>query len=226
MREIFVGETFVEIVVTGGHGSVHGVESRSAHQLESGVEVETLLLHIVGKTLEVEKCGVAFVCVIYLRLDAEFLEREHTADTEQILLLDTVFPVTAIELVGDGTVKLAVHVKVCVEQIELHAAHIHTPDVAVDDAVVIRHLKYHGVAVLLKHLLDGELVEVLGLVVGYLLAVDAECLGEIAVTVEKADGGHVDARVGCFLDIVAGEHTEAAGVDFETVAETILHGEI
>ena len=40
-------------------------------------------------------------------------------------------------------------------------------------------------AVAVGHLSDGELVEVLRLVVGDLLSVDAERLGEVAVAVEK-----------------------------------------
>ena len=80
---------------------------------------------------------MAFVCVVDGVVDAEFLEREHTADAEEIFLLDTVFPVTAVELVGDGAVPFAVHVEVGVEKIELHAAYVHAPDVAVDDTAGI-----------------------------------------------------------------------------------------
>ena len=97
---------------------------------------------------------------------------------------------------------------------------------AVDDTVVIRHFKYHRVSVLLCDLLYGELVEVLGLIVGYLLSVYAQGLCEVAVAVEEAYGGHVDTRVGCFFDIVACEHTETAGIDLKAVAEAVLHGEI
>ena len=78
----------------------------------------------------------------------------------------------------------------------------------------------------IKHLLQGELVEVLGLVVGNLLSVDRKGLGEVSVAVEESYGSHVDTAVGSFLDIVAGEHAEAAGVDFQSVAQAVLHREI
>ncbi len=94
---------------------------------------------------------------------------------------------------------------------------------AVNDTAGIRHFKNHGVAVLVEHLLDGELVEVLGLVVGDLLTVDTESLCEVSVAIEEAYCGHVDAAVGCFLDIVAREHAETTGINLEAVAETILH---
>ena len=91
---------------------------------------------------------------------------------------------------GDGTVKLRVHLEVSVHQIEIHTAYIDTPHMAVNDSVVIGNLKNHRTARLLHNLLDGELVEVLGLVIGNLLAIHAECLREVAVTVKEADGRH------------------------------------
>ena len=79
-----------------------------------------LFLYVLNQTLQVEQGCVAFVAVIDLRVDAELVEHEHTTDTEQVFLLDTVFPVTAVELVGDLTVKFRVHIEVCIHQIELH----------------------------------------------------------------------------------------------------------
>ncbi len=74
-------------------------------------------LHVVYQTLQVEQRGVAFIAVIKLAFDSQFLEHEHTAYAEQIFLLDAVFPVAAVELVGDGAVEFRVHVEVCVHQV-------------------------------------------------------------------------------------------------------------
>ena len=52
---------------------------------------------------------MSFVAVIDIFLDAQLLQRQNTTDTEQDFLLQAVFPVTAIQLVSDGTVELAVH---------------------------------------------------------------------------------------------------------------------
>ncbi len=149
-----------------------------------------LLLHEIDKTLQVEQGGMALVAVEQVALDAEFLEHQHTADAEEVFLLDTVFPVAAVELVGDGAVKLRVHLEVSVHQIEIHTAYIDTPHMAVNDSVVVGHLKNHRTARLLHNLLDGELVEVLGLIICNLLAIHAECLREVAVTIKEADSCH------------------------------------
>ncbi len=122
--------------------------------------------------------------------------------------------------------EFAVHVEVGIHQIELHATNIHTPYMRVDDTAGIRHFQDHRTAIFLHHLLDGELVEVLGLVVSHLLAIDRESLGEVTVAIEETDGSHIDTAVGCFLYIVAGEHTEATGIYLKTVADAILHREV
>ena len=76
-----------------------------------------LILYIIYKSLQVEKRCVSFVAVVKLALYAKFLKHEHTADTEEIFLLDTVFPITAIKLVGNDTVKFAVHIEIGIKQI-------------------------------------------------------------------------------------------------------------
>ena len=50
-----------------------------------------------------------FVAVIDVLPDIESSQGADAADAEQDFLLQAVFPVTAIQLVSDGTVELAVH---------------------------------------------------------------------------------------------------------------------
>ena len=54
---------------------------------------------------------------IYVFLDTQFRGRD-TADTEQDFLFQTVLPITAIKLVSDGAVELAVHPMSVSEQIK------------------------------------------------------------------------------------------------------------
>ena len=89
-------ETLVEVVVTSGHRSVNSIKRRSAHELHSLVECQSAL-DIVAQTLQVAESCVTLVAVIYILLDTELLEQQHTTDTEQDFLLQTVLPVTTIE---------------------------------------------------------------------------------------------------------------------------------
>ena len=102
---VLAEETFVEVVVTCRHWSMYGVERRSLHQFQGFVERETFL-HVVAQTLQVAEGCVTFVAVVDIFLDAEFLQQQHTTNTEQDFLLQAVLPVATIEVVGDGTVEL------------------------------------------------------------------------------------------------------------------------
>ena len=96
----------------------------------------------------------------------------------------------------------------------------------IDNAAGVGNLEYHRTAVFFGHLLDGELVEVLGLVVGNLLTVHREGLREVAITVEEANGRHIDVAVAGLFQIVAGQNTETSRIDFQHVAQAIFHAEV
>ena len=94
---VLTEESLVEVVVTSWHWSVNSIERRSANQLKSLVEVQTILLDIVAETLQVAKSSMTLVAVINIFLDTEFLQSQDTTDTKQDFLLQAILPVTTIE---------------------------------------------------------------------------------------------------------------------------------
>ena len=71
-----------------------------------------------------------------------------------------------------------------------------------------------------------QLVDV-GVEVLFLLpAVDVEPLPEVALAVEQADADQRDAEIGRALDVVAGEHAQAAGIDRQRFVQAELRGKI
>ena len=95
-----------------------------------------------------------------------------------------------------------------------------------DVVVEIGNIDDHRCAVLVHLLLDGERAKVLCLVVGNLLAIHCEALCEVAVAIEETNGTHIDIGVGCFLDVVAGKHTQTAAVDLQGRVDAVLHAEV
>ena len=98
---------------------------------------------------------MSFVAVINIFLDAQLLQRQNTADTQQNLLLQTVFPVTAIQLVSDGTVELTVHFIVCIKQIEGDASYIYSPHISMHVVIQIRNIHHHLLSILVQYTIDG-----------------------------------------------------------------------
>ena len=102
---ILAKETFVEIVVSCRYGSVNSIERRGTHQLQSLGETLTLTYEIY-QALNVAQGSMTLITVIHILLDAKLLQHQHTADTEQNLLLEAVFPITSVECMSDGAVEL------------------------------------------------------------------------------------------------------------------------
>ena len=99
---------------------------------------------------------MTFVAVIDIFLDAQLLQQQHTTNTQQNLLLQAVLPVATIKTVGDGLVKVRVHLVVSVQQIELHTTNVNTPNVSMNLIVSIRYINYQRITVLIKLTLDRQ----------------------------------------------------------------------
>ena len=164
--------------------------------------------------------------MIYIFLDTQFLQSKNTADTEQDFLLQTVFPITAVKLMSDRTVELAVHLIIRIKQIERDTAHVYSPKESVYVIIQIRNVYNNLVAVFIQHAVDGQLTEVLSFVVGNLLAIHSQGLSEIAVTVQETDSTQIHIAVRSLFQIVAGKYTQTTGIYLQYMIQTVLHAEI
>ena len=84
-----------------------------------------------------------------------------------------------------GTIIFAIHVEVCIKQIQFHATNVNSPYVGIDYTTGIGNLKDHGLAIFVHNLFDGELVEVLRLIVSYLLTINRERLCEVSIAIKE-----------------------------------------
>ena len=71
-RHILAEECFVEVVVACWYRCVNGVERRRTYKFHCLIEAQTLF-NIIAEALQVAKGSVAFVAMIDVFLDAEFL---------------------------------------------------------------------------------------------------------------------------------------------------------
>ena len=125
-----------------------------------------------------------------------------------------------------GPLGRAVLVDVGVEQEQRRPADLGPPDLGVEHAVGQAHRDQQRLAVAVTDQLEGELVGVEGRVGLLLAAVGGQRLAEVARAVEQADPDHGHAEVAGRLEVVAGEHAEAARVLGEDLADAELGGEV
>ena len=152
---------------------------------------------------------------------ADGVEGPHAADAEQDLLADAVLGAAAVEAVGDQAALGVVLVDVGVEQVEPDAADVGPPDLGDDghagqvdlDARTLDERQRHGVGV------EGR--EAL-----LLPAVGVELLAEVALAVEEPDADERHAELAGRLEVVAGQHAEAARVLRQGLGDAELGREV
>ena len=93
---------------------------------------------------------------------------------------------------GNGLIEVGIHLVVSIQQVQLHTTDIDTPDIGIDMVVHVGHIDNQRIAILIHLAFDGQVTEVLRLVVGNLLAIHCQALREIAEAIQEADGTHID----------------------------------
>ena len=218
-REVLLEQLAGEPIDAGRHRGVGGEEAAGAHRLDRLVEAQPPV-DPFADPFEPEEAGVALVGVEHLRVDVEGPQRPNATDAEHDLLAQPVFLVAAVEAVGDGDRLGRVRCDVGVEQVEPDPADVGTPDTGGDRDVgeVDDHFDAGRV--------QPERVGIDAFVAFALPAVAVEQLMEVALGVQQADADEGDAEVGRRLEMVAGEHAEAARVLRQRLGDAELGREV
>ena len=159
-------------------------------------------------------------------VDAQLAQGADTADAQQEFLLEAVLPVAAIQVVGHLAVLGDVGLIVGVQQVQVRTAHLHFPHAGGDGTAREGHARGDPVAIGVHHRHGRDLQEVLGVVVGDLVALAGDDLGEVAEPVEEAHGDEVHVHVGGLLQVVAGQDAETARIDLQGGIQTVFHAEV
>ena len=169
---------------------------------------------------------MSLIAMINLRVDAQCAESADTADTEKKLLLESVLPVAAIEVICHLTVFFNVRFIVSIKEIEVSSADCHFPDAGRDGPSRECHASGNPVAVLVHYRTCRNLGEVLCVIFSHLVTLCGKHLCEIAVTVKQTHSHKVNVHVTCLFQVVTGKNTETARIDAERRIQTVFHTEI
>ena len=224
--QVLLDQIAVEPVVTRGHRGVGGEDHFAGNLMRSGVEVQAFFLHAITDRLQHRETAVPLVEMENTRRNAHGLEGAKAADAEEQLLANAGASVAAIEARGQFQILGCVAGYVGVEQQKVAAADLDAPDLGANRAAAGFNFDHHRFPVFANGQFHGELVDV-GLQVLFLLpAVLVQALQEVALPVEQADADEGNAQVGCTLDVVSGEHAQAAGINGQRFVQTKLRGKI
>ena len=151
------------------------------------------------------------------------LQRPDAADAEQDLLAQPVLGVAAVEPVGDTADLVAVLLDVGVEEVQGHPADVRLPQLGHQRELVGGEVDLDPDALAAGERHDVGVEQRVALL---LPAVGVEALAEVAVPVEQAHTDQRHAQVARRLEVVAGQHAQAAGVLGDGLGDAELGREV
>ena len=217
-REVCFDEAEGERVVACRDGRVRRENRRGPDRLERRLERRAVLDQITD-ALQHDKRRVSFIEVPGRWLNPHRFEGANAANAEDDLLLNARLAIAAVEARRQFAVPRRVLLEIGVEEKQPHAAEQNLPHRHEHRAIPERHGDDARTAVGA----DGRFNRRVGPVhanVDFLLPpFRRHRLVEVALRIHEADADERNPEVARFLAVIAGEHTEAAGVNRQRLVE-------
>ena len=183
-------------------------------------------LHAVANRFQHGKSAVAFVQVQNAGRDAHGPQGAETSDAQQQFLADADARIAAVQARSQFAVFGMIAFDVRIEQKQIAASHFHAPDFGADGAAAGLDLHGDRFAVRSDGGFHGQLVDI-GLEIFFLLPAGAiQALPEISLAVKQADADQRNAQIGGALDVIAGQHAQAAGIFRNRYVQAEFGGEV
>src|SRR5579884_1626774 len=223
--KVSIDQVVVESIVTGGHGRMRGKECIGRDDLARLIEAQPLRYQF-ATALKVQESGVSLIEMPGCRRNIQRSQCAHAADTQHDLLCDTNLAVPAVEARQQFAIPGRVGSDICIHQVERDAAHHQLPDFSIDAPARQVDTDDHFVAGRADGWHGGNLRKMQLLVEVLLPALARDTLLEVALRIEKANADEGQAEVAGLFAVVAGQNTQAAGVDREGFVQAKLRREV
>src|ERR1039457_3972843 len=215
----------IESFIARGHGRVRRKDRVLGNLLTSLAKARPAFDDIAN-AFEPEERAVPLVHVPTGRLDPERLQRAYAADTEHDLLANAHLPSADIKLARNCPVGGIVLVRVGVQQQYRHATHLRQPDAREHLAVGEIDANCEVAAIVTEQGLDGQARKIIRRVKMLLSSVRLDLLLKVPMLIKRADADEWDSEIARGFTMIAGEHTEAAGIRTQTFVKTEFGREI
>ncbi len=101
MSDIFAEKSLVKSVMSGRDRSMCREERRSPYNLDCLGKFEILVSNQLAEPFETNERSMSLVAMVNLRIEAELAQGTYSAHAKKKLLLETVLPVSSVEIIGD-----------------------------------------------------------------------------------------------------------------------------
>src|SRR5574344_284043 len=146
---------------------------------------------------------MASVAMINSRIDAKMPERPYSTDAKQQFLFESVFPISAIQMISYLPIFWHIGFIISIHQVQVGTAYSHFPETSIQSPSRESHTCGNPIALLIHNWRSRYLSEILSLVFGYLVSLSGKDLSEIDTTrFSLRMNAAVLKNVGCYRQIL------------------------
>ncbi len=208
--EMLLDEIGAKAIMTGRYRGMRGEDNFARHARGSLLEAHPFFFHAAANCFEHGKSTVPLVEVQHARSNAHRAQRAHAANAEQKFLPDADAFITAVQARSQLAIFGHIPFYIRIEQQQIAAADADTPDFRLDITAAGIDPHHDLLAALADRGLHREKVHV-GVQILFLLPAGlVQVLAEIALAIKQSDSDERNVEVGSALDVIAGEHAQAA----------------
>ena len=189
-------------------------------------KLRPFFLHAIVNRFENDESAVAFVEMQHAGRDAHRFQRAESADAEQQFLADTNPAIAAIQVRRQLAIFRRVGLDVGIEQQQIATSNFHAPHARANRTSARIDLHLNRLAVRADRRLHRKMIHVILGVLFLLPTFIVEALAEISLAVEQADSDERNVEVGRALDVIAGQNSEAAGINWNRFVQAELRRKI
>jgi hypothetical protein len=213
-------------IVPCGHRSVGGKDRGGGDGLHGGVKIQPLANQLADP-LQHQKGRMAFIDMPNAGRQPHRPQGAHSADTEDDLLLKARLQIAAIEAMGNIAVLLRVFRDVRIQQIQADPPDLRHPELGLDDAAgKAVEADEHLAAVMAQHRTHGQVLKAGIRIIGLLVALGVDALGEITLPVENTHAHEGQGQIAGGLAVIAGENAQPAGINGKALMQTVFGAKI
>ena len=204
----------IKTIMASRHRRVCCKDRLSGHSSHRLVVRIAIAVHASANGLQCGKNRVALIEMVHARHDPHRANGLHSADTQHQFLTDANTRVAAIETAGELAIIRLVAFDIGVEEIEAHATHGHLPDLRKQRARTSVNLHRDRLPVGTQGRFDRQGLNPRLQILLVLVAIDVELLSKISLVIKEPHGHERNPQTAGAFDVVAGEHAQAAGVNW------------
>ena len=225
-RQILLHQRGCEPIETGGYCGMRGEHVARARRDQRRIEWHAIVEHEHARAVQYGQRGMPFIQMAHIGAQIQGIEQAPAADAEHDLLLQPKLGAAAIELAGDATACGVIRNVIAVEQVQLQAADPDLPGAQPEPVAGHADLQAQPFALRRAHRSDRQLARIVVRVEGLLRALLIDQLAEVALLVEQSHPDHRHPEIARRLELIARDVAQAAGIDWQRLAQHEFHAEV